>query len=157
LEQAAPLTSAEGVRAIVHSGLLALAYLHQGQPQLAQHAAYHTARLIGNTPPAIIGTFDAYVAIAEVYLELWQGLALSPAPAPPTRAGLKRQCWGACRALGRFTRVFPMGQARYWLYLGRYAWQCGQRQRAQIAWSRGLAAAERLGMPYEQGLIHAAI
>ena len=45
-----------------------------------------------------------------------------------------------------------MGQPRAWLWQGLYDWLSGRPATAYRAWGKSLAMAERLAMPYEQGL-----
>jgi hypothetical protein len=54
----------------------------------------------------------------------------------------------------RFAQVFPIGQPRAWLWRGLCDWLSGEPDKARTAWQKSLAAAERLAMPYEQGLAH---
>ena len=65
---------------------------------------------------------------------------------------LKSNAWQACQALHKYARAFPMGQPRAWLWQGLYGWLSGQPTQAYRAWRKSLAMAERLAMPYEQGL-----
>jgi hypothetical protein len=60
----------------------------------------------------------------------------------------------SCRALHNFARAFPIGLPRAWIFQGLYDWHVGQTGKAQKAWQKGLAQAERLEMPYEEGLAH---
>jgi hypothetical protein len=50
--------------------------------------------------------------------------------------------------------MHAVGQPRAWLYQGVFDWLAGKPRRAVRAWRQSLAAAERLDMPYEQGLAH---
>jgi hypothetical protein len=54
--------------------------------------------------------------------------------------------------LGRYARVFPIGQPRALLHRGLIAWADGRAARARRDWRAALAAAERLDMRYEQAL-----
>ncbi len=54
----------------------------------------------------------------------------------------------------QFGRVFRIGRPRAWLLQGRYDWLAGKPSKARKAWQKSLAAAERLAMPYDQGLAH---
>jgi hypothetical protein len=58
------------------------------------------------------------------------------------------------KSLHTFARMHPLGHALAWLYQGRADFLAGRRRRANRAWRRSLAAAERLHMPYEQGLVY---
>jgi eukaryotic-like serine/threonine-protein kinase len=54
--------------------------------------------------------------------------------------------------LDRFARVFPIGEPRARLYRGLLACVGGRTGAARRDWRAALAAAERLGMRYEQAL-----
>jgi len=56
--------------------------------------------------------------------------------------------------LRRFARVFPIGQPHAWLCQGSYDWLNGKHSRAHRAWLKSIAHAEKLEMPYEEGLAH---
>jgi len=58
------------------------------------------------------------------------------------------------RSLRRYAHVFPIGQPRALLCQGLLAWVQGRPIQARKAWRRSLAAAERLGMRYDQLLAH---
>jgi len=86
-----------------------------------------------------------------VYLALWEA---SHSHSPTERAALAQAARQACKALHGYARVFPIGQPRAWLWQGLYDWLAGQPRKAHKAWRKSLAAAERLEMPYDQGLAH---
>lgn len=54
----------------------------------------------------------------------------------------------------QFSRFFKIGQPYKFLWVGSYEWQMGNQAKALSLWTKGLQAAERLAMPYEQGLLH---
>jgi class 3 adenylate cyclase len=129
-------------------GLLAVVRLRQGKAEDAQEAAGAAARLIGRfRAPTAHYLLEGYAGVAEVYLSLWE----SDKDAGDTRRAARR----ACRDLRGFARIFPIGKPRARLWQGRLAHLSGQPERAQAAWRAGLAAAERLGMPFEAALAHA--
>jgi class 3 adenylate cyclase/tetratricopeptide (TPR) repeat protein len=100
-------------------------------------------------PPVKCYWFDLYAMTAEVALALWLD---------SRRRGLgDRGPWPAMAVqavgyLGRYARVFPIGEPRAELHRGLLAWTAGRPAPARRAWRRGLAAAERLGMAYDQAL-----
>jgi hypothetical protein len=57
-----------------------------------------------------------------------------------------------CKELQRFSRIFPIGAPTAYYYFGHYYTLKGNHQKAIAAWRKSHACAERLGMPYEQGL-----
>lgn len=133
-------------------GLLATARLYQGEPQLALQVALATQeRLAQLSSPNSYYLIEGYAGVAEVYLTLWQ-TSSNQVPAEVEKLALSA-CL-ACKALRKFARVFPIGQPRSWLWQGLYHWLAGHPVRARTAWRKSLAAAERLAMPYEQGLAY---
>ena len=93
-------------------------------------------------------TFYGYTGIAETYLTLWEN---APADEATTLAKGASQ---ANKGLKRFARVYTIGRPRAYLYQGWYEWLSGNRARAHKTWQQSVAAAERLAMPYEEGLAH---
>jgi len=134
---------------IPYYGLLALVHLRRGEEWLARQAAETAAQLIAQTRPTLV-TRNASV-VAEVYLTLWEASHDRP---PAERAAVAQAARQACKTLHDFARVFPIGQPRAWLWHGLYEWLAGQPRQAMKAWRKTLAAAERLAMPYDQGLAH---
>jgi hypothetical protein len=65
---------------------------------------------------------------------------------------LKKLARAACKSLHRCARLFPVAQPRAWLWQGVYKWLDGKPVRARLAWGQSLAAAQRLGMPYDEAL-----
>jgi tetratricopeptide (TPR) repeat protein len=143
---------------ILNRGVIAIAYLRQGEHQLARQAAETARSLIGRSRPLLPFTFDGYVAVAQVYLALWEIGRGPPAPSSPATdlcpAALRSETQRACRALHRYARTFPIGRPRAWLYEGTCAWLNGRPRQALPAWRKSLNEARRLAMPYEQGLAH---
>ena len=136
------------VEEIMTHGVMALAHLRQGESGPARRAAGRVMQLIGHTRPISYNLIHAYAAAAEVYLTLWEQ---SSDRTPLAEA---RQ---ACDTLRRFAKVFPIGQPRAWLWQGKHEQLSGNLIGAQAAWQSSLTAAEKLHMPYEQGLAHFAL
>jgi hypothetical protein len=88
--------------------------------------------------------------VTDTLLALWE----QSAPGSLEAAELTRTARQACDALSSFGRVFPSNQPRALICKGRYEWQAGHRVAARRAWQRGLALAERIGLPYAQALAH---
>jgi class 3 adenylate cyclase/tetratricopeptide (TPR) repeat protein len=128
-------------------GLLAVARLRQGTTEAAQRALQTAAGIMAQlkTPTAHY-LLEGYASLAEVYLSRWE--------AGDDTADTRRDARQACRALRRFARVFPIGEPRARLWQGLHAHLCGRPERARALWRASLAAAERLGMPFEAALTH---
>jgi tetratricopeptide (TPR) repeat protein len=128
-------------------GLLAVVRLRQGNAEAARQAAGTAARLIATfRAPTAHYLLEGYAGVAEVYLSLWE--------AGQDSSDTSRAARQACRDLRGFARIFPIGKPRARLWQGRLARLSGRAERAQAAWRASLAAAERLGMPFEAALAH---
>jgi class 3 adenylate cyclase/tetratricopeptide (TPR) repeat protein len=128
----------------------ALLYLRRGESQAAREtiqAALAWARI----PPIKCYWFDLYAMTAEVAVALWQA---SRQHGSDDEAAARTAAQQAVRSLRRYARAFPIGQPRLLLCQGLVTWISGRPARAQRAWRRSLAAAERLEMPYDQLLAH---
>jgi class 3 adenylate cyclase/tetratricopeptide (TPR) repeat protein len=104
--------------------------------------------------PSIYAVQSAYFRLAEVYLTAWdmyRQQALTTTVDPASLAGSARR---ACKALRTFARTNPFGRPAAWLCQGQLENLSGNPSRARSAWRKGLALAEKLDMPYEQGRLH---
>jgi class 3 adenylate cyclase/tetratricopeptide (TPR) repeat protein len=100
-------------------------------------------------PPVKCYWFDLYAMTAEVALALWlDGRARGEGDPRPWRAMATEAVGHLCR----YARVFPIGQPRARLHRGLLAWTAGRPGPARRDWRAALAAAERLGMRYDQAL-----
>jgi class 3 adenylate cyclase/tetratricopeptide (TPR) repeat protein len=132
-------------------GSLAVARWRHCEQALALQAAADAMRLIIHSQPLANYALEGYAGAAEVYLAQWKASSDAPAAIRVAHAKLARQ---ACKSLHRYARVLPIGQPRAWLLQGTADWLEGKLPRASKAWQKSLAAAERLAMPYEEGLAH---
>ena len=135
-------------------GYLALAHLQLEQYEVAQQAAQNVLRLTGTVPPSVYTTLEGYVGVAKTYLTLWN---LAQDQQHPQNQAWRSQldeletaAKKASKALHGYARIFPIGQPSDWLYRGLIAWQRGASKRAMRAWKKSLAAAQQLGMVYDQ-------
>ena len=141
-------------------GLFAISRLRQGQLESAREAADQALQLITRATPTSYPALLGYASVAEVFLMLWEDAGNSQNPGDPRSGGkganpkLQASAQAACKALHKFTSVFPIGLPRAWLWQGRYEWLSGHRSKAKQAWQRSLSAAERLMMPYTVALAH---
>jgi hypothetical protein len=131
-------------------GLLSRAYWRRGQQELALKAADRAAEISAQGSPISHYLLAGYAGIAEVYLAAWETNLEETA----TRRQMATRARPICRALRRFARMHGVGEPRAWLYQGLYDQLAGAAGRARRRWHKSLAAAERLAMPYEQGLAH---
>ncbi len=114
--------------------------------QNALEATEQVLSLASHSYPSNYGTFPAYANAPKVYLALWE--AQYPVPQLDVLAG------NALKVLRKYARVFPIGQPRALLWQGLHAWLAGKPSKAHEAWRKSLAEADRLDMPYDQGLAH---
>jgi class 3 adenylate cyclase len=145
LDQAALLL--QGRRA---PALQALLHLRQGDWQAAREAV-QVALASAGVAPIKCYWLDLYATTAEAAIALWHA---SRQRGPGEQATARAAAGQAMRSLRRYAHVFPIGQPRALLCQGLLAWVGERPDRARKAWRRSLAAAERLGMRYDQLLAH---
>jgi class 3 adenylate cyclase/tetratricopeptide (TPR) repeat protein len=134
------------------SSVAAMLQLLRGDREAAAQGVREALGRAG-PPPVKCYWFDLYAMTAEVALALWlDGRRRGAGDAGAWRSLAER----AVHRLGRYARVFPIGVPRALLCRGLLAWAAGRPAPARRAWRDSLAAAERLGMRYDQALAHAA-
>jgi class 3 adenylate cyclase/tetratricopeptide (TPR) repeat protein len=139
----------EEIRAL---GSMAIAYLHQGQWELAYKTACQARALIALSPPTVYSTLDGYTGVAEVYLELWERESQAGQHnLPLANLDLKSDARRACKELEKYARVFSIGQPSFLLCRGLYEWLVGRQSRAQRSWKKSFELAKEMGMTYIQG------
>lgn len=138
-------------------GLLASARLRLQEWQYAaRQAAATAARLIAQSHPSTVYSYEGYSGVAEVYLGLWESES-STSAAKGFRFSLgeiRDSTLKACKAMDKYARIFPIGLPRATLYRGLYYWLSENTVKAHKLWNNSLSHAMRLDMPYEQGLAH---
>lgn len=124
--------------------LLAQAHLYNGQLVEALKLARDASRLAKGTGYPWI---EGYNGSAEVFL--------AAADLEPERrvehSGFARQMIDGLMGVAK---TIPIARPRAALFHGRLLHAAGQPDKALKTWQVGLQAAERLGMVYEQGLLH---
>lgn len=134
-------------------GGLAVAHLRQGDFELARHAADSAHQLLRQARTTGYPTFEGYAGAAEVYLALWEA-ETQQAHGALTQSDLRALATRSSEMLWRYAKTYPIGMPRALLFKGLADWLEGAPADAVKHWQTGLAEAERLGMPYEQGLAH---
>jgi hypothetical protein len=132
---------------LTHQGACAILYGRQGRWQEAAQLAARIAQATSLLPHIVHTAIDGHLGWAEIALEL-----LAQQPTDRERRSNARR---AVVALRRYALVFPIGGPAAWRYHGRLTWQEGKTQTALRAWRRSLVEAQRLEMPYDEGLAHA--
>jgi class 3 adenylate cyclase/tetratricopeptide (TPR) repeat protein len=134
------------------NGQLALAHLRLGQSEQALAYASRVIDLASEISPTVYSMDLGFAAVAEVYFELWEKTLYDPnrrLEADKYRLLAER----AIKLLRAFQKVFPIGQPPAYYYQGWYEWLRGKPQNAIAFWRKGLEAAQKFNMPYEEGLI----
>ncbi|HEY1011668.1 MAG TPA: adenylate/guanylate cyclase domain-containing protein, partial [Herpetosiphonaceae bacterium] len=148
VEEAAALPlQGDALEQIVSYGLLARLHLYTGDAKKALQVAEVVSELLAQSPPTAFVSLEGYASVAEVYLALWEA-------APGGGDGLAAGARAACKAFGRYARIFPLGQPRWLLSQGLLAWLEGKRPAARKLWQQALAKAMELRLPFEQALAH---
>ena len=124
----------------------ALVRLRRGEWDLARQEADKARHISAQAPVLIYYALPGYTGLAEVSLRLWERNRGDATAA--------RQARLAVAGLRKFARFFPIGQPQAWVWQGVYHWLAGRTAKARTAWQRGVAAAERLDMRYDEGLAH---
>jgi tetratricopeptide (TPR) repeat protein len=132
--------------AIWAHGILATARIRQGKLDLAADAAGAIEADIARSSGVGYLSAPGLSGLAEVYLTQWER--------GPASAGIPEAARQACQALRRYARRYRSALPGALLWRGWSYWLAGHRRRAHRAWRRSLMTAERLLMPYDQGLAH---
>jgi tetratricopeptide (TPR) repeat protein len=132
--------------------MIALAYWRSGQSDKARQHAARVLELAENISPTVYSINMGFSAIADVYFGLWEKALQDPRRRLDAEQ-LKVSTLKAIKLVRAYEKVFPIGQpgARY--YEGCHAWLMGEKQKAVRLWEKGLEAAQKFNMIYEEGLI----
>jgi tetratricopeptide (TPR) repeat protein len=134
------------------NGQIALAHLRLGQEEKALAYAEKALQLSEKISPTVYSMDIGFSGVADVYFELWERALQDPAQKADS-AKLQQLAERAVRLLVAFQKVFPIGQAVTPIYQGWYDWLTGKPEEAVKSWRRGLEAALKFNMVYEEGLI----
>ena len=134
------------------NGQIALAYLRLGQEEKALACAEKVLKLSEKLSPTVYSMDIGFSGVADVYFELWERALQDPAQKTDSE-NLKQLAERAIKLLVAFQKVFPIGQAVTPIYQGWYEWLTGKPEEAVKSLRRGLAAALKFNMAYEEGLI----
>jgi class 3 adenylate cyclase/tetratricopeptide (TPR) repeat protein len=129
-------------------GVMAQAHWRRGEVHLALQAAEKGSTVSADCEPISHYVLQGYVGLLEVYTGLWE----AGRGQPETVREMSGRAWPLCQALRKFAAMHLTGSPQAWLWYGRCSWLTGKTGRARRAWRRAVAAALRLGMPYDQAL-----
>ncbi|HLF29277.1 MAG TPA: AAA family ATPase [Anaerolineae bacterium] len=138
-------------------GILAKICVYQGDLSRVERTVEILEPLVLRASPTNHAALYSYGNLAEAALVLWEAAQLSGFSSKPSKftpQELEARARRACKALHRYARVFPVAKPAACLRQGAYDWLAGEFGKAHQNWQKALAAAERLEMPYEQGLAH---
>jgi tetratricopeptide (TPR) repeat protein len=134
------------------NGQLALAHLRLGQNEQALAYAGRVIELASDISPTVYSMGIGFAAAAQVFFELWERALKDPSHKAEADH-LKSFAQKAIKLLKAFQKVFPIGQPVTPIYQGWYEWLTGKHEAAVKSLRRGLEAALKFNMPYEEGLI----
>ena len=134
------------------NGELALAHLRLGQSEQALAYASRVIDLALDISPTVYSMDIGFAAVAEVYFELWERTLHDPNRQLDVDK-YRLLAEKAIKLLRAFQKVFPIGQPPAYYYQGWYEWLRDRPQNAIKFWRKGLEAAQKFNMPYEEGLI----
>jgi len=141
---------------------LALAFHRLGENEKALMYAGTVLKLAEGISPTVYALDIGFAAIAEVYFTLWEdALRFDPpfgrqrdrASGAPDSEQLKLSAEKAMKLLRAFKSVFPIGQPYASYYQGWYESLTGKHKAAMTSWHKGLDAAKKFNVRYEEGLI----
>jgi tetratricopeptide (TPR) repeat protein len=134
------------------NGQIALAYLRLGQEEKALAYAEKLLQLSEKLSPTVYSMDVGFSGAADVYFELWERSLQDPAKKADSDR-LKGLAERAIKLLIAFEKVFPIGKAVTPIYQGWYERLTGKHEDAIKSLRRGLEAALKFNMAYEEGLI----
>lgn len=158
-EKAIKLLNAVNIDALRHEhrfekvwfyGVKELAGLRRGDIPSDYNKAEEVLQLFTTSDPRC-SSLMPYSALAETFLSLWERSITQNDEEQKAVANL---ALNVCKGLSKYAKVFPIGQPSAQLYYGLCCWLDKSYRIAWNAWKKGLAAAERLGMPYEKALLY---
>lgn len=107
-----------------------------------------TQQIGASRVPSAFMLTEGYAGVAEAALTLlaYEGHGVD-------RSELDRAAAMACTALRRGARIFPAARPTALLWTGVHRSLHGHSRSAERCWRQALTAAERIGLPFEEGLI----
>jgi len=131
---------------------LALAHYHLGEYDEALAYADQVIDAAAKRSPTVYSMDLGFSAVAEVYFHLWENARQNP-DQKLEADHYKFSAEKALNLLRAFRKVFPIGQAYAHYYQGWYEELTDKHQWAVNSWHKGLEAAQKFKLPYEEALI----
>jgi len=135
------------------NGQLAVAHLHMGEDEKALAYASQVLEMTSGLSPTVYSMNIGFAAVSDVCFELWEK-ALQDPHRKPESDQYKLLAEKALKAVLAFEKVFPIGKPVTPYYQGWYEWLLGKHDMAFKSWNKGLEAALKFNMPYEEALAH---
>lgn len=139
-------TQSDHASQVLCGGMLASALARAGDTTRARAVADATTGRIGKKSPPVFTIAEGFIGAADAYLEL---LRTDASVAPAARTALAN--------LARLAKLFPIAAPAAATLLGIFHLRTNKPRRATRHLRRGLALAEKLQMPYDQAIAHAAL
>jgi hypothetical protein len=108
--------------------------------------------LASTISPTVYSLDVGFSAVAEVYFDLWEKALENPNGLLDANR-FRQMSEKALKLLKGFRTIFPIGQPYLALYSGRRDWNMGKHQNAVKTWEKGLEAAKKYRLLYEEGLL----
>ena len=131
---------------------LALAHHRLGNRNQALDYAGRVLDLAAKLSPTVYSLDIGFSAVAEVYFELWEN-ALQNSDKETDPGQLRLSAEKAIKLLLAFKRIFPIGQPYLSYYQGWREWLIGKPDTAIRSWTKGLEAAQKFNVLYEEALL----
>jgi len=129
---------------------LALAYQRLDEKEKAFACASETLKLAEGSSPTNYALEIGFAALAETYFAFWEA---HHASGKPDSEQLKSSAERALKLLRVYKNVFPIGQGYLMYYQGLHESLRGKHDAALKSWIKGLEAAHKFNLLYEEGLI----
>ncbi len=136
---------ADRISGLAYHAHAALLELRERGPGAARAEFRRAVALAERVSPMTPVMLVIYRSLAEVALALWESDGSQTA---------RRRARAACVRLREFAAIFPVGLPAAAMWEGVFEWLSGSRGRALETWRRALGHARRLGMSYDEALIH---
>ncbi|HUG33367.1 MAG TPA: hypothetical protein VMJ90_01255, partial [Anaerolineales bacterium] len=131
---------------------LALAHHHLGHRDAALEVAGRVLALADRVSCTVYSLDIGFSAVAQVYFDLWEQALRTP-DGTIDQAAMKAGAKRAVKLLRRFAGTFPIGKPYALYFQGWYDSLTMKPLQALTAWRRGLEAARKYNLLYEEGLL----
>jgi len=135
------------------NGQLAVAHLRMGHDDKALSYAIKVLDLAAGISPTVYSMDIGFAAVADVCFTFWERSLQYPDRKPDSNK-YRSLSEKALKAVRAFENVFPIGRPVTPYYQGWYEWLTGRHDAAIRSWKKGLEAAKKIDMPYEEALMH---